>query len=104
MHLWSTSLRSAGFKRLTSRPFQVEGCEHQDNANIHQQLFPESVSEEPQIHTDYNGYHRHHIKRDSYLSAHFSTSEWSNCHRDGPSHTKIERPNCAGPIGIERCY
>src|SRR5262249_35402409 len=55
---------------------QVESCEHQDNANIHHQPFPEpeSVSEEHEIYTDYNGCHRHHVKHDSYLSDHFSTS------------------------------
>ena len=51
---------------------EVESCEHQDNANIHCQPFPESVSEEHEIYTDYDGYHRHHVKHDSYLSAHFS--------------------------------
>jgi hypothetical protein len=50
-----------------------ESCEHQDNANIHYQSFPESVSKEHDIYADYNGCHRHHVKHDSYLSAHFST-------------------------------
>jgi len=36
----------------------VESSEHQDNANIHCQPFPESVSEEREIYTDYDGYHR----------------------------------------------
>jgi len=52
----------------TAEESQVESCEHQDNANIHCQPFPESVSEEHEIHTDYNGGHRHHVKHDSYLS------------------------------------
>jgi putative oxidoreductase len=30
------------------------------------------VSEEQEIYTHYNGCHRHHVKHDSYLSAHFS--------------------------------
>ena len=51
----------------------ISSREHQDNANIHRQTFPEPVSEECQIYTDYNGYHRHHVERDSYLSAHLST-------------------------------
>jgi hypothetical protein len=51
---------------------QVESCEHQNNANIHRQPFPESVSEEREIYTDYDGYHRHHVKHDSDLSAHSS--------------------------------
>lgn len=56
----------------TPEESQVESCEHQDNANIHCQPFPESVSEEHEIYTDYDGCHRHHVKHDSYLSAHFS--------------------------------
>ena len=52
---------------------QVESYEHQDNANIHCQPFPESVSEEHEIYTDYDGCHRHDVKHDSYLSAHFSS-------------------------------
>jgi hypothetical protein len=42
---------------------QVESSEYEDNANIHYQPFPESVSEEHEIYTDYNGCHRHHIKQ-----------------------------------------
>jgi hypothetical protein len=56
----------------TPEKSQVESCEHQNNANIHRQPFPESVSEEHEIYTDYDGCHRHHVKHDSYLSAHFS--------------------------------
>ena len=48
----------------------VESSEHQDNDNIHCQPFPESVSEEREIYTDYDGCHRHHVKHYSYLSAH----------------------------------
>jgi hypothetical protein len=57
----------------TPEESQVESCEHQDNANIHCQPFPESVSEEREIHTDYDGCHCHHVKRDSDLPAHFSS-------------------------------
>src|SRR5208283_1332038 len=60
----------------TPEESQVESCEHQDNANIHCQPFPESVSEEREIYTDYDGCHRHHVKHDSYPSAHFSP--WFN--------------------------
>ena len=56
----------------TPEESQVESYEHQDNANIHCQPFPESVSEEHEIYTDYDGYHRDHVKHVSYLSAHFS--------------------------------
>jgi hypothetical protein len=51
---------------------EVEGCEHQDDSNIRHQPFQESVSKEREICTDYDGCHRHHVKHDSYLSAHFS--------------------------------
>jgi len=60
----------------TPQESQVERCEHQDDSNIHCQPFPESVSEEHEIYTDYDGCHRHHVKHDSYLSAHFSP--WFN--------------------------
>jgi hypothetical protein len=56
----------------TPEESKVESCEHQDDANIHCQPFPESVSEEQEIYTDYDGCHRHHVKHASYLSAHFS--------------------------------
>jgi hypothetical protein len=56
----------------TPEEYQVESCEHQDNANIHCQPFPESVSEEREIYSDYDGCHRHPVKHDNYLSAHFS--------------------------------
>src|SRR5579863_10584331 len=55
----------------TPEESQVESCEHQDNANIHCQPFPESVSEEREIHTDDYGGHCHHVKRDGDLLAHF---------------------------------
>ncbi|MGC1682662.1 MAG: hypothetical protein WA760_15145 [Pseudolabrys sp.] len=50
----------------------VESREHQDNANIHCQSFPEVVSKKREIHTDYDGYHHHHVNHYSYLSARFS--------------------------------
>jgi len=55
---------------------QVESSEHQDNANIHYQPFPESVSEEHEIYTDYNGCHCQHVKHHSYPSVHFSTTSF----------------------------
>jgi hypothetical protein len=57
----------------TPEESQVKSCEHQHNADIHCQPFPESVSEEHEIYTDYDGCHRHHVKHDRYLSAHFSS-------------------------------
>jgi hypothetical protein len=50
---------------------QVESSEHQDDSNIHCQPFPESVSEEQDIYSDDDGYHRQRVNYDSYLSAHF---------------------------------
>jgi hypothetical protein len=51
---------------------QIESREHQDNANVRYQPLPESVSEERDIQTNYDGQHYHHVKRDSDRSAHFS--------------------------------
>ena len=51
---------------------QIKSYKHQDNANIHYQPFPEPVSEEHEIYTDYHRCHRRDVKYDSYLSAHFS--------------------------------
>lgn len=55
---------------------EVKSAEYQDNANIHHQPFPEPVSEEHEIYTDYNGYHRHDVKHYSYPSIHFSTTSF----------------------------
>jgi len=44
---------------------EVESYEHQDNADIHSQPFPESVSEKQEIYTDNRGCHRHYVKHDS---------------------------------------
>jgi hypothetical protein len=52
----------------TPEESQVESCEHQDNADIYCQPFPESVFEEREIYTDNDGCHRHHVKHDNYLS------------------------------------
>ena len=51
---------------------QIECCEHQDNANVRGKPFPESISEEREIHSDYDGYHSEHVQRDCDLSAHSS--------------------------------
>jgi len=63
------ALRHA-WRSWTPEESQVESCEHQDNANIHHQPFPESVSEEHEIYTDYNGCHRHSVEHVIYLSDH----------------------------------
>jgi hypothetical protein len=70
---------------------QVESREHQDDSNIHYQPFPESNSEEREIHSDYDGDHRHHVKHDNYpvaRAAHFALA----------SATKVPRTACAGPL------
>jgi hypothetical protein len=50
----------------------VESHEHQDNANIHDQPFPESVSEERNIYTDNNGCHHRRVK---YMSDHLNNPD-----------------------------
>ena len=51
--------------------FQVESCKYQDNSYIRYQPFPESVSEEQEIHTEYGGYQQQYVKHDdSCLSFH----------------------------------
>src|SRR5580692_13218920 len=50
---------------------QIESCEHQDNADIRHQPWPELVSEEQDIDADDDGSHRHHKKDSSHLSPHF---------------------------------
>jgi hypothetical protein len=72
-------LRDKGAPALyswTPQESQVESCEHQDDSNIHCQPFPESVSKEHEIYSDYDGCHSHHVKHDRYLFAHFSP--WFN--------------------------
>src|SRR5215831_17512238 len=73
--LYSTTLVGP-LRSLRHEESQVESSEHQDNANIHYQPFPESVSEEHEIYTDYNGRHRHHVEHYSYPSVHFSTTSF----------------------------
>jgi len=52
---WRFPLNAIARCSWTPEESQVETCEHQDNANIHCQPFPESVSEEHEINTDYDG-------------------------------------------------
>jgi hypothetical protein len=70
---WLASSRSAARTATSWVPeeSQVESCD-QDNADIHDQPLPESISEEHEIYADYDGYHRHHVKHYGYLFAHFS--------------------------------
>jgi hypothetical protein len=91
---------------LTPEESEVEGREHQDNADIHCEPFPETVSEEREIDTDDDGYHRRHVKHDTCLSAHFSktsTPAWINQAPDKPAEpTKLseKRPMSPGVPGI----
>jgi hypothetical protein len=54
-----------------SEESQVEGGEHQDDANIRDQPFPKSISEKRDIYTNDDGYHHYRVKRARYPSAHF---------------------------------
>jgi hypothetical protein len=65
----------------TPQESQVERREHQDDSNIHYQPFPESVSEEPEIYTDYDGCHRNRVKHHSHLSAHLTPRFNRKSHR-----------------------
>ena len=58
---------------------QVESSEYQDDADIHHSSSPESVSEERDIHTDYNGCHHDTVKHASYVFVHFSTLRLRRC-------------------------
>jgi hypothetical protein len=66
---------------------QVESSEHQNNANIHYQPFPESVSEEHEIYTNYNGYHCRHVKHYSDPSVHFGMTSFHFL-RSGQVHAR----------------
>jgi hypothetical protein len=70
--VWQFPLNAIAPSLWTPEESQVESCEHQDNAYIHCQPFPKSVSEEREIYSDDDGYHRHSVKHYSYLSAHFT--------------------------------
>ncbi|MGC1779695.1 MAG: hypothetical protein WBB34_17305 [Xanthobacteraceae bacterium] len=52
---------------------QVECSEHQDDSYIHNKPFPEPISKEQDIHSNYDGCHQHDVKHHSYQSSHFST-------------------------------
>lgn len=52
---------------------EIEGREDQDNADVHEQPFPEEVSEEREVDSDDDGDHGDEEKYDSYLSVHGGT-------------------------------
>jgi hypothetical protein len=74
LRLASLAFASRTATSWTPEEHHVESCEHQDNADIHNQPFPKSISEEREIDADYDDYHRHHEKYDDYLSAHFRSA------------------------------
>jgi len=49
---------------------EVERSEHEDDANVYRQPFPEVVSEEQDVDSDHDGYQRHHEKPSRYRSSH----------------------------------
>jgi len=55
---------------------QVESSKHQNDADVRDQPFPESVSKEREIYADDDGYHRYHIKNRSYPRAHLSKTSF----------------------------
>jgi hypothetical protein len=52
--MWQFPLNAIAPCSWAPEESQVESCEHQDDANIRCQSFPESVSEEREIYTDYD--------------------------------------------------
>jgi hypothetical protein len=78
----------------TPEESQVESCEHQDNANVHYQPYPESVSEERKIHSAYDGCHCRYVKRDSDLPSLFG---WHGLYRTGTGKCSENRP-CFGRV------
>jgi hypothetical protein len=65
-----------GLFSWTPEESQVESYEYQDDANIHCQSFPESISEECEIYADDDGHHRHHVEHPDYPTAHFSKTSF----------------------------
>jgi hypothetical protein len=63
----------------TPEELPVDSSEHQHDADIHCQPFPESVSQEREIDTDDDGCHHHHVKHYGYLSAHLVLSCSRTC-------------------------
>jgi len=51
---------------------QIERPEYQDYSDVHHQPLPQPIPEEQDIHADYDGHQREHVKHDSYLSSHLS--------------------------------
>jgi hypothetical protein len=48
----------------------IEGPKYQDDADVHEQPFPESISKEKPIDTDDNGNEQHRVKRDNHALGH----------------------------------
>jgi hypothetical protein len=74
-----------------SQESQVEGCEYQDDSDIHYQPRPESVSEEYEIHSDYYGRHRDPVN--SHLSVHLSSC-FNRKSKSGARANSRREPRC----------
>jgi hypothetical protein len=48
----------------SSQEPEPERREHEDDADVHQQAFPEVVPEEEDVHADHDGDQRQHVERD----------------------------------------
>ncbi|MGH6993672.1 MAG: hypothetical protein ACREEH_10090, partial [Caulobacteraceae bacterium] len=77
---------------------QVEGDEHQDDADVRDQPFPQSVSKEGDVDADDERRHRKKVEHGNYLLSH-STSTWASIH-----HVRDKRPGrgLARPERFER--
>lgn len=63
-------------RRLRSRSLQksqIERREYQDDPDVHHQALPEPMPEEQDVHADYDGYQREHVKHNACLPSHYST-------------------------------
>jgi hypothetical protein len=67
-------MRGSALRLRVLQKSQIEGREHQDNADVRHQPFQESMPEEQQIHTDDNEYQRRNVKHDGRDSCHFDPS------------------------------
>ena len=56
----------------TFQESEVEGCEYQDDSNVHRQPFPEPVLEEQEIDRDDHGCHQDYVECGGHPASHFS--------------------------------
>lgn len=62
---------------------QVECAEDQNDSNVRDQPFPESIPEETDVHTDDNGYHRRDIESQGKLPIHANALAFVSNSRNG---------------------